>query len=82
MIQYACDRCRCPLEAPFSSTTNSMPTLKEAKRGVEMLLPTKSSVGYMFAFMHLCEPCLSDLAAWRVNPKSAEQALVEALRPS
>jgi len=79
VINYSCDRCRCPLEAPLNSTINNpMPTIKEARKGVEMLLPNKSSVGYSFVFTHLCETCLSELAAWKFEKMSrVDQSMLD-----
>jgi len=65
VINYSCDRCRCPLKTPASMTPHSIPTILEAKMGVELLLPNKNSVGYSFTFTHLCETCLGELSAWK-----------------
>jgi hypothetical protein len=54
-------------------------TVKQVKPGVSMLLPSKTSVpGYSFAFTHLCETCLSELAAWKLEKMSrVDQSTVD-----
>lgn len=71
MIHYSCDRCRCPLDTPINVNSNSIPTLKEAKKGIELVLPVKTSVSYTFVFTHLCESCLGELAIWK-NAKMSQ----------
>lgn len=66
MIHFSCDRCKAVLENPVDSAQNPMVDLRDAKKGVSTILPARlSPIGYTFIFVQLCEPCLSDLAAWK-----------------
>lgn len=67
MLQYLCDRCKSVLHNPVDGGVCGLITKEIASQGILVIMPVKLGGGYDLKPAHLCEPCISNLADWKIN---------------